>query len=124
MRIVVLIFHDESIYNSNDSSNVKWVLRGGAELFPKSRGRCLMVSGFICDCHGFLKVGNRKSYKIIAPGKNADGYWTNDATIWLSNSKKLFPCLKRFIPTASYISYSIIHKTIMLVGQTDYQLIS
>ena len=77
-RIVVLIFHDESIYNSNDSSNVKWVLRGSAELFPKSRGRCLMVSGFICDCHGFLRVGNRKSYKIIAPGKNADGYWTND----------------------------------------------
>jgi hypothetical protein len=55
-----------------------------------------MISGFMCDCHGFLNInwqitkkddeGNiihqgyeeRKSYTIINPGKNADGYWTNE----------------------------------------------
>ena len=38
-----------------------------------------MVSGFTCDCHGFLKLEDgRKSYQIITPGKNGDGYWTNE----------------------------------------------
>ena len=78
-RRAVVIVHDESCYNSNDSNSIVWVEAGRHELKPKSRGRCLMVSGFMCDCHGFLNLGgDRKSYKIIAPGKNADGYWTNE----------------------------------------------
>ena len=43
-----------------------------------------MVSGLMCDCHGSLNLGgDRKSYKIIAPGKNADGYWTNEDLVKL-----------------------------------------
>ena len=37
-----------------------------------------MVSGFACDCWRFITsvYGLHKSYKIIAPGKNAGGFWT------------------------------------------------
>ena len=77
-RRAVCIFHDESCYNSNDSNSIIWVEDGFKELKSKSRGRSLMVSGFICECHGFCRKDQRRAYKIINPGKNADGYWTNE----------------------------------------------
>ena len=37
-----------------------------------------MVSGFMCECHGFITRNGVSTFKIIEPGKNKkDGYWTN-----------------------------------------------
>jgi hypothetical protein len=74
---VVLCVHDESIIYSNDATKTIWQLFGGSTLRPKSNGRSLHVSGFACACHGFCKSGELSAFKIIKPGKNADGYWTN-----------------------------------------------
>jgi hypothetical protein len=75
----VLIVHDECIVYSNDCTKIMWEEDGNKVLRPKSNGRSLHISGFCCACHGFLtSVEGKKTYKIIKPGKNADGYWTNE----------------------------------------------
>jgi transposase len=77
IKPVVFIVQDESIFYTNDAVKMGWLVLGEIMLRPKSNGRSLHVSGFMCACHGFMRIGNRRSYKIIKPGKNADGYWTN-----------------------------------------------
>lgn len=83
-RRLIIITHDESIYYSNEAVAVLWEENGRQELRPKSRGRSQHVSGFCCPCCGFLEEENEetgeitRSFVIITPGKNADGYWTND----------------------------------------------
>ena len=74
---IVFITHDESIVYCNDATTIIWTMDDEAVLRPKSNGRSLHVSGFVCACHGFGQTSTKKSYKIITPGKNADGYWTN-----------------------------------------------
>jgi transposase len=81
---VVLIVHDETIIYANDASKCTWVLADSeGTLRPKSNGSSIMISGFLCECHGFVKLppenGNPEycSYTIIRPGENLDGYWKN-----------------------------------------------
>jgi hypothetical protein len=49
---VVLIFHDECCFHANDGPGYYWRPKGSSELRRKDRGSALMVSGFICACHG------------------------------------------------------------------------
>ena len=82
----VFITQDESLFYTNDAIKLTWEEKGGTQdgankkIRPKSMGRAIHVSGFVCDCHGFMTSPStgRKSYEIMKPGKNADGYWTND----------------------------------------------
>jgi hypothetical protein len=32
-----------------------------------------MISGFVCDCHGFMSDGHEKSYKFFEAGVNREG---------------------------------------------------
>ena len=82
----VFITQDESLFYTNDAIKLTWEEKGGTQdgankkIRPKSMGRDIHVSGFVCDCHGFMTSPStgRKSYEIMKLGKNADGYWTND----------------------------------------------
>lgn len=83
---IVFVVHDESIFYSNDATKIIWTrCEDLNSLRPKSNGKSLMVSGLMCSCHGFLcgEISTNgvsrtvKSYKIIKPGKNKDGYWKN-----------------------------------------------
>ena len=84
---IVLVTHDESCFSSNDGRATIWFDEDHRPLRPKGEGRWLMVSEFMCECHGPLKLTAElqtmhpnepcESLEIIAPGKNADGYWTN-----------------------------------------------
>ena len=92
---LVLITHDETCFDSNDSKRSIWLEGESHALRPKGSGRSLMVSQFLCQCHGQMEVtvteamaaefpalqglvGSKyETLKIIKPGKNADGYWTN-----------------------------------------------
>jgi len=65
----VVVTHDESIFRTNDGKKKVWIKKGQSRLLPKSPGKSLMVSGFVCPCHGFI------SKKIVTIEK--DGYWTN-----------------------------------------------
>ena len=45
-----------------------------------------MISDFFCECHGplhWFAEDETKVYarEIIAPGKNFDGYWTNEDVV-------------------------------------------
>jgi hypothetical protein len=94
---VVLITHDECIIYSNDSTKLVWTIDGEGILRPKSNGRSLHISGFACACHGFCRTDDRSSYKIIKPGKNADGYWSNKDLIKQLNDE-VFQLIEEFHP--------------------------
>ena len=79
---VVLFVQDESIFHTNDSILLSWLVVNETYIKPKSTGQSQHVSAFTCDeSHGFMKAFINEqwktSYKIITPGKNSDGYWTN-----------------------------------------------
>eukprot|EP01032_Pedospumella_encystans_P011026 gene11026-12856_t len=102
-RKLVLITHDESIFYSNEAVAVIWEEDGHQELRPKSRGRSQHVSGFCCACCGFIEddgpLGDDttvSSFEIITPGKNADGYWTNDDLV--KQLEEVIPLFERQHP--------------------------
>ena len=78
---IVLITHDETTLYANDATRLVWMLNGKRKIKPKSNGSSLMISGFMCDCHGFLHLNGQKSYETFEFGKNRDGAWTNDNLI-------------------------------------------
>ena len=86
-RPIVLVTHDESCFSSNDGSKTIWMEKDRRPLRPKGQGRCIMVSDFLCECHGPLRLSPeqqsvhpnvpKESRILLHPGKNAEGYWTN-----------------------------------------------
>lgn len=68
----VLVVHDESVFYANDGRRMIWKEAFESILRKKSLGSSIMVSEFLCECHGPMK----NVRKIIKPGKNRDGYWT------------------------------------------------
>ena len=79
----VLVVHDESCFHANDGKKVAWCRDGDQIIKPKSQGRAIMISDFLCECHGPLYVtlqDGTKSYAraVIRPGINYDGWWTNE----------------------------------------------
>ena len=68
---VVQVTHDESCFHAHDGKKMMWLQDGEQILRKKGDGKSVMVSGFLCPCHGPLDM------ETIEPGANADGYWTN-----------------------------------------------
>lgn len=92
---VVLVTHDESSFEAHDGKRFVWIESEKNLLRPKGAGRSIMVSQFLCMCHGAMEItltddilerfphlpgvpGQKvETLRVIKPGKNADGYWTN-----------------------------------------------
>jgi len=68
---VVMVTHDECAFHSYDAQGRLWLGEGEQILRKKGAGKTLMVSGFMCPCHGVVDL------KSFEPGKNSDGYWTS-----------------------------------------------
>ena len=51
---VVLITHDESTFNCSMARRIYWMEGKKRKCLPKCKGQSIMVSGFVCDCHGFM----------------------------------------------------------------------
>lgn len=73
-RHVVMITHDETTFYANGGLSTLWMEAGT----DKSVGSSIMVSGFVCECHGFMIDELGKSYQLFYGGKNRDGWFTND----------------------------------------------
>lgn len=90
--------HDESIFHANDLRRRVYVRDGKMPLRKKGQGRAIHVSDFIVEETGrltlspaqieensHLPVGERLQFtdarEIIYPGKNHDGFWTNDKLV-------------------------------------------
>ena len=88
----IVLFHDESTFQANDCERTQWGERGEHMLVPKSKGAGIMVSDFISEQDGYLKLSDQefaigrtifpglKQYARarIEYGENKDGYWTSD----------------------------------------------
>jgi hypothetical protein len=85
---VVLVTQDESIFQAHDGQRRIWQEKDKKTLRPKGEGASIMVSGFLCPCHGLLRLSDEEASenpdgvfdctKIIHPGANKDGYFNNE----------------------------------------------
>ena len=63
---LILITHDESsIWHSNETPKNVRLLEDGQHLIPKGMGRGLMVSQFMCECHGIIRDEHETSTEIV-----------------------------------------------------------
>ena len=87
MKRVVLVTHDECTFYSNDGVNKFWLQKNESVMKKKGQGASIMVSDFLCACHGSLKLTPEQADElklpqyartIIIPGKNKDGWWKSE----------------------------------------------
>jgi hypothetical protein len=86
-RVLVLVTHDESCFGCNDGRNFCWLDENNRQIRPKGNGRSVMVSAFLCECHGILKLNEQQQQEnpdvpadstiFLKPGANSEGYWKN-----------------------------------------------
>ena len=94
-RKLLLVTHDETTFDSNDGKRKVWIESGKQNLRPKGAGKSIMVSQFLCLCHGHMEVEVTEeilshypdlnapvgyvvaTLRTIKPGKNSDGWWSN-----------------------------------------------
>ena len=50
------MFHDESTFQANDDETWLWGVKGEHVIRPKSRGSGIMVSDFIDEFNGYLRL--------------------------------------------------------------------
>ena len=81
---IVWVSHDESIFYSKDDGGKRWGSEDHHDIHKKVNERSIMVSDFICPCHGWLRLdGVPISVTIIEPEQitMATGkqqiYWNN-----------------------------------------------
>ena len=91
-RKLVLIFHDESIFHSNDDQGWMWGEKGNTILKPKGQGRGIMVSDFIDEHNGFLALTDAEyeqgkqmypdlqqhTHRLLKYGAEFEGYWNSE----------------------------------------------
>lgn len=89
---LVLIYHDESTFNSNNGESWVWAETGKQPIHPKGQGCGLMVSEFIDEHNGFLKLSDeefedastehpglwKEARFILKFGIAAEGQWNNE----------------------------------------------
>jgi hypothetical protein len=105
----VLVTHDESCFSSHDGKTTIWMDENDRPLRPKGQGRSIMVSDFLCECHGPMKLSQEQREQhsdlafetrtIIVPGKGQDGYWTA-ANLIEQVKKKALPIFKVLHPNS------------------------
>ena len=88
----VILFHDESTFQSNEDQSLQWGLKGSKTMKPKSRGAGIMLLDFIDEYSGFLDLTDEEyeraktmnpsakkySQAFLEYGENREGYWTRD----------------------------------------------
>ena len=94
-RKLVLVTHDDTTFDSNDGKRKVWIEDGRQHLRPKGAEKSIMVSQFLCLCHGHMEVEVTEeilkryprlnadvgsvvaTLRTIKPDKIADGWWSN-----------------------------------------------
>ena len=59
----ILIFHDESTFNANEDEGLQWGTADDQVIHPKSRGSGIMVSDFITENEGYLRLSDAEYQK-------------------------------------------------------------
>src|SRR5260370_23196775 len=78
----VVWFHDELIFYAHDHHKVCWVQNSeSAKPYAKGDGASLMIADFICTDYGWLQGDGCDAHVTLKPGKNHDGYFSNDEVL-------------------------------------------
>ena len=99
----VLITHDETTLYANEGRNIIWMENKKKFIKPKSQGASVMISGFACSCHGFMKDDelNLKSYQTFLAGSHREGWFTNKDLI--EQLQSIFPLVEKLHPGKSIV---------------------
>ena len=102
----IVLFHDESTFQANDYERTQWGTKDDHMLVPKSRGTGIMVSDFISEKDGYLKLTDEefaagrerlprlKQYAraSIEYGENKDGWVLDVRKLQLEYSVEVAEC--------------------------------
>ena len=89
---LVIIFHDESIFNTNEGQTWMWRESERPAILPKTKGSGIMVSDFVEEHGGYLRLtpeeleSAKEEYPSVDPnaqrfleyGAEKEGYWTSE----------------------------------------------
>ena len=89
---LVLLYHDESIYNTNEGQSWMWGEDDHPALLPKTKGSGIMVADFVEEHSGYLALTDaehdtakvkfpsipKSSRVLFEYGADKEGYWTGD----------------------------------------------
>jgi hypothetical protein len=84
-------------------SRVRWVHNSEtAKPYPKGEGASLMIADFVSADYGWLKGQNGSdAHVILKPGKNRDGYFTNDDV--LKQASQVMDILRQNYPNEKHV---------------------
>ena len=88
----VIFYHDESTFQSNDDQSTFWGEKGTAIMRPKGKGAGIMVSDFIDEKNGYLRLTQEEydqakqtdpdiwidARTFLEYGENREGYWNSE----------------------------------------------
>ena len=104
----ILVTHDECIFYSNDGKRGVWTKTGQLPLRKKGNGRSIMVSEFLTEACGRLKLDAqaienyhdipKEARAYLIPGKNQEGYWTMNHLLEQLKLKAI-PIFEALFPT-------------------------
>ena len=121
---LVLLYHDESTFHSNDGQGWMWAEQGRQPIRPKGQGRGIMVSDFIEEYDGYLRLSDEmfERAQIVHPGlkqearillkygASSEGYW---------NSEKFMSQVENAVKLADYKYPADEHNLVFLFDQSS-----
>lgn len=89
---LVLLYHDESIYNCNEGQTWMWAEAEKPAILPKTKGSGVMIADFIDEHEGYLRLSDdqyrhasmvnpdiaQSARVLLEYGAERDGYFTGD----------------------------------------------
>ena len=69
----IFIFHDESTFNANDDESLQWGTAESQLIRPKSKGSGIMVSDFITEKDGYLRLTEDEYQEHMSRLKGDEG---------------------------------------------------
>ena len=104
---IILVTHDECIFYSNDGKRGVWAKSGELPLRKKGNGRSIMVSEFLSEECGRLKLNEqqhqanplipKEARVYLQPGKDREGYWTSEHLVEQVKTKAI-PIFESLFP--------------------------
>ncbi|PKY46319.1 hypothetical protein RhiirA4_320161 [Rhizophagus irregularis] len=84
---IVQVTHDECHFYANDGQRKIWMKKDEDILRSKHIGRSIMVSAFLCPCHGLLQLSDEQlqvnphiehKEAVVLRSIQSDGYWKSE----------------------------------------------
>jgi hypothetical protein len=97
-------FHDESVFYAHDQWHKIWHHKDApAKLYAKGEGILMMLADFMSMDFGWLQSpdGTRTAWRILKPGKNQEGYFTNEDI--QAQVKEAMDILTEFYPEYDHV---------------------